>query len=51
MRYKEVKDVPNFFNSLLGFDYRVVADFYDKDGYYIGQIEITRTLGWVYLLN
>ena len=39
MRYKEVKDVPNFFNNLLGFDYRVVADFYDKDGYYIGQID------------
>lgn len=39
MRYKEVKDVPNFFNSLLGFDYRVVADFYNKDGYYIGQID------------
>lgn len=39
MRYKEVKDVANFFNSLLGFDYRVVADFYDKDGYYIGQID------------
>lgn len=38
MRYKEVKDVPNFFNSLLGFDYSVIADFYDKDGYYIGQI-------------
>ena len=30
---------PTFFNSLLSFDYRVVADFYDKDGYYIGQID------------
>lgn len=38
MRYKEVKDVPNFFNSLLGFDYRVISDFYDEDGFYIGQI-------------
>lgn len=38
MQYKEVKDVSNFFNGLLGFDYRVIADFYDKDGYYIGQI-------------
>lgn len=34
-----VKDVANFFDSLLGFDYRVVADFYNKDGYYIGQID------------
>ena len=34
-----VKDVPNFFNGLLGFDFRVVADFYDEDGYYIGQID------------
>lgn len=38
MRYKEVKDVPNFFNNLDGFDYRVIADFYDEDGFYIGQI-------------
>ena len=33
-----VKDVANFFNSLLGFDYRVVADFYNKDGY-IGRVD------------
>lgn len=39
MRYEEVKDVANFFNNLLGFDCRVVADFYNKDGYYIGQID------------
>ena len=39
MMYEEVKDVANFFNNLLGFDYRVIADFYDKDGYYIGQID------------
>ena len=39
MRYKEVKDVTNLFNSLLGFDYRVVADFYNEDGSYIGQID------------
>lgn len=38
MRHKEVKDVPNFFNGLLGFGYSVIADFYDEDGYYIGQI-------------
>lgn len=35
----QVKDVTNFFNSLLGFDYRVIADFYNKDGDYIGQID------------
>ena len=35
----QVKDVANFFDNLCGFDYRVVADFYDKDGYYIGQID------------
>lgn len=35
----QVKDVANFFDNLCGFDYRVVADFYNKDGYYIGQID------------
>lgn len=35
----QVKDVANFFDNLCGFDYRVVADFYDKDGYYIGQVD------------
>lgn len=34
-----VKDVANFFDNLCGFDYRVVADFYNKDGYYIGQVD------------
>ena len=35
----QVKDVANFFDNLCGFDYRVVADFYNKDGYYIGQVD------------
>ena len=35
----QVKDVANFFDNLCGFDYRVVADFYNKYGYYIGQID------------
>lgn len=34
----KVKDVDNLFFNLDGFDYRVIAGFYDKDGYYIGQI-------------
>lgn len=34
-----VKDVANFFNNLDGLDYRVIAAFYDEDGFYIGQIE------------
>ena len=35
----KVKDVRVFFDNLYGFDYRVVADFYNEDGYYIGQID------------
>lgn len=34
-----VKDVANFFNNLDGRDYRVMAAFYNEDGFYIGQIE------------
>lgn len=34
----KVKDVMVFFDNLYGFDYRVIADFYDEDGFYIGQI-------------
>ena len=35
----QVKDVANFFDNLCGSDYRVVAGFYDKDGFYIGQVD------------
>lgn len=35
----QVKDVANFFDNLCAFDYRVVAHFYNKDGYYIGQVD------------
>lgn len=34
----KVKDVGVFFDNLYGFDYRVIADFYDEGGFYIGQI-------------
>lgn len=34
-----VKDVANFFNKLGGLDYRVLADFYGEDGFYIGKID------------
>lgn len=34
----KVKDVGVFFDNLCGFDYRVIADFYDEGGFYIGQI-------------
>ena len=33
-----VKDDCGLFDNLCGFDYRVIADFYDEDGFYIGQI-------------
>ena len=33
-----VKDVCGLFDNLCGFDYRVIADLYDEDGFYIGQI-------------
>lgn len=39
MTAMKVKDVGVFFDHLYGFDFRVVADFYDEDGYYIGQID------------
>lgn len=29
----KVKDVSVFFDNLCGFDYRVIADFYDEDGF------------------
>lgn len=35
----QVKDVANFFNNLDVLDYRVIAAFYDEDGFYIGQID------------
>ena len=34
----KVKDVSVLFDNLCGFDYRVIADFYGEDGFYIGQI-------------
>lgn len=34
----KVKDVSVLFDNLCGFDYRLIADFYDEDGFYIGQI-------------
>lgn len=34
----KVKDVSVLFDNLCGFDYRVISDFYDEDGFYIGQI-------------
>lgn len=35
----EVKDIAKFFDNLDGFDYRVLADFYGEDGFYIGKID------------
>ena len=35
----QVKDVANFFNNLDDLDYRVIAAFYNEDGFYIGQID------------
>lgn len=35
----KVKDVGVFFDNLYGFDYRVLADFYGEDGFYIGKID------------
>ena len=34
----KVKDVNNLFFNLDGFEYHVIEDFYDEDGYYIGYI-------------
>lgn len=34
----QVKDVANFLDNLDGFDYRVMAAFYNEDGFYMGQI-------------
>lgn len=34
----KVKDVSVLFDNLCGFDYRVIVDLYDEDGFYIGQI-------------
>lgn len=34
----QVKDVVNFFDNLDGLDYRVMAAFYNEDGFYIGHI-------------
>lgn len=34
----KVKDVGVFFDHMYGFDYRTIAEFYNEDGYYIGQI-------------
>lgn len=34
----KVKNVSVLFDNLCGFDYRVISDFYDEDGFYIGQI-------------
>lgn len=34
-----VKDVANFFNNLDALDYRVLADFYGEDGFYIGYLD------------
>lgn len=35
----QVKDLANFFNYLDDIDYRILADFYDEDGFYIGKID------------
>lgn len=35
----KVKDVSVLFDNLCGFDYRVLADFYGEDGFYIGKID------------
>ena len=35
----KVKDVSVLFDRLYGFDYRVLADFYGEDGFYIGKID------------
>lgn len=36
----QVKDVANFLSNLGGLDYRVLADFYGEDGFYIGKIDM-----------
>lgn len=38
------------FDNLCGFDYRVIADFYDEDGFYIGQINKNYVNGEVFIL-
>lgn len=35
----KVKDISVFFDNLYGFDYRVLADFYGEDGFYIGSLD------------
>lgn len=35
----KVKDVGVFFDHMYGFDYRVLADFYGEDGFYIGCLD------------
>lgn len=35
----KVKDVSVLFDNLCGFDYRVIAEFFSEDGYYIGEID------------
>lgn len=35
----KVKDVGVFFDHMYGFDYRILADFYGEDGFYIGHID------------
>lgn len=34
-----VKDVANFLDNLGGLDYRLIAEFFSEDGYYIGEID------------
>lgn len=45
----KVKDVDNLFFNLDDFDYRVIADFYDKGGYYIGQLNRYYASGEVFI--
>lgn len=35
----QVKDVVNFFINVDDLDYRVLANFYGEDGFYIGKID------------
>lgn len=47
----KVKDVSVLFDNLCGFDYRVIADLYDEDGFYIGQINKNYVNGELFVSN
>lgn len=47
----QVKDVANFLNNLGDLDYRVIAAFYDEDGFYIGRINRNGKDGYLFIDN